>query len=69
MLGGGSLSADRDLDRVNGEARTATGGQKVTIKKGDLIVVPSGNCSPADGGTGKGFSMILIKVFARPSNQ
>lgn len=61
---GGKLEAPREVEP--GEWRgKITDGQKVEIKKGDLIVVPRG--TPHERSTvGKDFSMILIKIYAQP---
>lgn len=62
MLGGTLVDAN-EISPAEWRAKTATGGQAVTIKKGDLVVVPRGTRHQRTV-TGKGFSMILIKVFA-----
>ena len=61
---GGKLEAPSEVEP--GEWRgTIEDGQKVEIKKGDLIVVPRG--TPHERNTvGKDFSMILIKIYAQP---
>jgi mannose-6-phosphate isomerase-like protein (cupin superfamily) len=61
MLGGTLVDAN-EISPGEWRAKTATGGQKVPIKKGDLIIVPRGTPHQRTV-TGKGFSMILIKVF------
>ncbi|HEV7645993.1 MAG TPA: hypothetical protein VGO50_18805 [Pyrinomonadaceae bacterium] len=63
MLGGSQVDAT-EISPGEWRAKTATGGQKVVIKKGDLIIVPRGTPHQRTV-TGKGFSMILIKVFAQ----
>lgn len=63
LMLGGSLTAPNEISTGEWRSKVATGGQKVTIKKGDLIVVPRGTGHQRTV-TGKGFSMILIKVFA-----
>lgn len=63
LMLGGSLTAPNEISAGEWRSKVATGGQKVTIKKGDLIVVPRGTVHQRTV-TGKGFSMILIKVFA-----
>jgi mannose-6-phosphate isomerase-like protein (cupin superfamily) len=60
---GGSLSDAKEISPGEWRSKTATGGQQVKIDKGDLIVVPRGTVHQRTV-TGKGFSMILIKVFA-----
>lgn len=64
LLLGGSLVEPNEISTGEWRAKSSTGGQKVTIKKGDLIVVPRGTPHQRTV-AGKGFSMILIKVFAR----
>ena len=64
LMLGGTLDAANEISSGEWRSKTATGGQKVTIKKGDLIVVPRGTPHQRTV-TGKGFSMILIKVFAQ----
>lgn len=61
MLGGSLVQPDQ-ISPGEWRAKSSTGGQKVVIKKGDLIVVPRGTPHQRTV-TGKGFSMILIKVF------
>lgn len=63
LLLGGSLVEPNEISTGEWRAKTSTGGEKVSIKKGDLIVVPRGTPHQRTV-TGKGFSMILIKVFA-----
>lgn len=62
LMLGGSLVEPNQVSPGEWRSKTATGGQKVAIKKGDLIVVPRGTPHQRTV-TGKGFSMILIKVF------
>ena len=61
MLGGTLVEPN---ETAPGEWRSKVGkdGQRIAIKKGDLIVVPRGTAHQRTV-TGKGFSMILIKVF------
>ena len=63
LMLGGTLVEPNQISPGEWRAKAATGGQKVGIKKGDLIVVPRGTAHQRTV-TGKGFSMILIKVFA-----
>jgi mannose-6-phosphate isomerase-like protein (cupin superfamily) len=63
LMLGGALVAPNEISPGEWRAKTADGGQKVTIKKGDLVIVPRGTPHQRTV-TGKGFSMILIKVFA-----
>lgn len=60
---GGSLVEPNQVSPGEWRSKTAAGGQKVEIKKGDLVVVPRGTPHQRTV-IGKGFSMILIKVFA-----
>lgn len=62
LMLGGTLVEPNQISPGEWRAKSATGGTKVTIKKGDLIVVPRGTPHQRTV-TGKGFSMILIKVF------
>ena len=62
LLLGGSLIAANEISPGEWRSKTSTGGEKVSIKKGDLIVVPRGTPHQRTA-TGKTFSMILIKVF------
>jgi mannose-6-phosphate isomerase-like protein (cupin superfamily) len=62
---GGKLDAPREVEPGEWRSPRIVGGQTFTLAKGDLIVVPRG--TPHQRSTvGKGFSMILIKVFAEP---
>ncbi|MEQ1765740.1 MAG: hypothetical protein ABL984_21615 [Pyrinomonadaceae bacterium] len=63
LMLGGTLVEPNQISPGEWRSKTATGGQKVAIKKGDLIIVPRGTPHQRTV-TGKGFSMILIKVFA-----
>ena len=63
LMLGGTLVDAIEISPGEWRAKTATGGEAVTIKKGDLVVVPRGTRHQRTV-TGKGFSMILIKVFA-----
>jgi mannose-6-phosphate isomerase-like protein (cupin superfamily) len=60
---GGTLSDAKEISSGEWRSKAATGGQAVKIQKGDLVVVPRGTVHQRTV-TGKGFSMILIKVFA-----
>ena len=62
LMLGGSLVEPNQTAPGEWRAKSATGATKVSIKKGDLIVVPRGTPHQRTV-TGKGFSMILIKVF------
>ncbi len=63
LMLGGALVEPNQISSGEWRSKTADGGQRVTIKKGDLVVVPRGTPHQRTV-TGKGFSMILIKVFA-----
>lgn len=63
LILGGSLVDANEISPGEWRAKTSNGGQKVTIKKGDLIFVPRGTPHQRTV-TGKGFSMILIKIFS-----
>ena len=61
---GGALDSPKEVEP--GEWRgPISGGQKVDIHKGDLIIVPRGTPHQRST-TGQDFTMILIKVFAEP---
>lgn len=64
LLLGGSLVEPNEISPGEWRAKSSTGGQKHEIRKGDLIVVPRGTPHQRTV-TGKGFSMILIKVFEK----
>jgi mannose-6-phosphate isomerase-like protein (cupin superfamily) len=63
LMLGGRLDSPSEVSPGEWRAKTATGGQPVVIKKGDLVIVPRGTPHQRTV-TGKGFSMILVKVFA-----
>jgi mannose-6-phosphate isomerase-like protein (cupin superfamily) len=60
---GGELVDATEISPGEWRAKTASGGNPFEIKKGDLIVIPRGTVHQRTV-TGKGFSMILVKVFA-----
>ena len=60
---GGELVEPNEISPGEWRSKTVKGGNPFVIKKGDLIVVPRGTVHQRTA-TGKGFSMILIKVFA-----
>jgi mannose-6-phosphate isomerase-like protein (cupin superfamily) len=60
---GGELVEPNEISPGEWRSKTVKGGNPFEIKKGDLIVVPRGTVHQRTA-TGKGFSMILIKVFA-----
>ena len=59
---GGSLLTPNEISPGEWRSKSATGTQKVEVKKGDLVVVPRGTVHQRTV-TGKGFSMVLIKIF------
>ena len=63
LMLGGTLDSPKEVSPGEWRAKTATGGQKVVIKKGDLIIVPRGTPHQRNV-TDKRFSMILVKVYA-----
>jgi mannose-6-phosphate isomerase-like protein (cupin superfamily) len=63
LMLGGKLDDPKEVSPGEWRSKTATGGQKVVINKGDLIFVPRGTPHQRTV-TGKGFSMILVKIFA-----
>ena len=63
LMLGGTLDDPKEMSPGEWRSKTATGGQKIEIKKGDLIFVPRGTPHQRTV-TGKGFSMILVKIFA-----
>lgn len=65
LMLGGSLVDPNEISPGEWRSKTLINGQKVEIRKGDLIVVPRGTPHQRTV-TGKGFSMILIKIFADP---
>jgi mannose-6-phosphate isomerase-like protein (cupin superfamily) len=62
---GGTLVDPKEATPGEWRAKTVTGAQSVVIKQGDLIMVPRGTPHRRTV-TGKGFSMILIKIFEDP---
>jgi mannose-6-phosphate isomerase-like protein (cupin superfamily) len=62
MLGGGLIEPNQ-ISPGEWRSKAASGGRKVVIRKGDLVVVPRGTPHQRTV-MGKGFSMILIKIFA-----
>lgn len=62
---GGTLESAKEVEPGEWRGPKITGGQKVEIAKGDLIVVPRG--TPHYRSTAnQDFTMILIKIFADP---
>ena len=68
LMLGGTLSEPNEISQGEWRSKTASGGQRVAIRKGDLVVVPRGTAHQRTV-AGKGFSMILIKVFAENVKQ
>lgn len=64
LMMGGSLVDAAEISPGEWRAKTATGGQKVTIKKGDLVFVPRGTPHQRTA-TDKKFTMILVKIFSQ----
>ena len=62
---GGTLVDPKEATPGEWRAKTVTGAQSVVIKEGDLVMVPRGTPHRRTV-TGKGFSMILIKIFEDP---
>lgn len=62
LMLGGSLTDAKEISAGEWRSKTATGGEKVVIKKGDLVFVPRGTRHQRTV-TDKKFSMILIKIF------
>ena len=60
---GGKLDAPHEDSPGEWKSQKIVGGQTFEIKKGDLIVVPRGTPHQR---TGKEFTMILIKIYAKP---
>jgi mannose-6-phosphate isomerase-like protein (cupin superfamily) len=60
---GGELVEPNEISPGEWRSKTVKGGNPFVIKKGDLVVVPRGTVHQRTA-TGKGFSMILVKVFA-----
>jgi mannose-6-phosphate isomerase-like protein (cupin superfamily) len=65
LLLGGSLIDPNEISPGEWRSKAATGGQKYSIRKGDLIFVPRGTPHQRTV-TDKKFSMILIKIFVQP---
>jgi mannose-6-phosphate isomerase-like protein (cupin superfamily) len=63
LMLGGKLDEPKEISPGEWRSKSATGGEKIIIKKGDLIFVPRGTPHQRTV-IGKGFSMILVKIFA-----
>lgn len=64
LMLGGSLVEPNEISPGEWRAKSSAGGQKVVIKKGDVIFVPRGTPHQRTV-TDKKFSMILIKIFSQ----
>ena len=65
LMLGGTLESPKEIEPGEWRGPRISGGQKVEIAKGDLVVVPRG--TPHHRSTAnQDFTMILIKVFADP---
>ncbi|MDQ3685692.1 MAG: hypothetical protein M3430_08825 [Acidobacteriota bacterium] len=62
---GGQLDAPREISPGEWRAARVIGGQKVEVKKGDMIFVPRGTVHVRST-AGRDFSLMLVKVFAAP---
>ena len=62
---GGTLVDPKEASPGEWRAKSVTGAQSVVIKEGDIVMVPRGTPHRRTV-TGKGFSMILIKIFEDP---
>ena len=60
---GGTLVDPKEASPGEWKAKTVNGAQSVVIREGDIVFVPRGTPHRRTV-TGKGFSMILIKIFA-----
>ncbi len=63
LILGGELVEPNEISPGEWRSKTIKGGNSFVIKKGDLVVVPRGTVHQRTV-KNKGFSMILIKVFA-----
>jgi len=63
LMLGGKQDNPQEVSPGEWKSNTATGQTKVVIKKGDIVFVPRGTPHQRTV-TGKGFSMILVKIFA-----
>ena len=62
---GGALDSPREIESGEWRAPRIIDGQKVEIRKGDLVIVPRG--TPHHRSTaGQDFTMILIKIYDKP---
>ncbi|HEV8593380.1 MAG TPA: cupin domain-containing protein [Pyrinomonadaceae bacterium] len=63
LMLGGKLDEPKEISPGEWRSKSATGSEKVVIKKGDLVFVPRGTPHQRTV-TGKDFSMILVKIFS-----
>jgi mannose-6-phosphate isomerase-like protein (cupin superfamily) len=63
LMLGGSLVSPQEISPGEWRSDSASGGQSVTIKKGDVVFVPRGTPHQRTV-TDKKFTMVIIKVFA-----
>ena len=63
---GGQLDVPREISPGEWRAARVTGGQKIEVKKGDMIFVPRGTVHVRST-AGRDFSLMVIKVFAAPT--
>ena len=62
---GGTLESPKEIEPGEWRGPKITGGQKVDIAKGDLVVVPRGTAHHRSTAN-QDFTMILIKIYADP---
>ena len=62
---GGTLVDPKEVSPGEWRSKTVNGSQNIVIKVGDLVMVPRGTPHRRTV-TGKGFSMILIKIYEDP---
>ena len=63
LMLGGTLTEPNEISPGEWRSKAGSGGTSVRVQKGDLVVIPRGTPHQRTV-TGKGFSMIIIKVFA-----
>lgn len=63
LMLGGTLVNPNEVSPGEWRAKEAAGGERIVIRKGDLIFIPRGTRHQRTV-AGKGFEMILIKIFA-----
>ena len=62
---GGTLVDPKEATPGEWRAKTVAGAKSVVIRQGDIVIVPRGTPHRRTV-TGKGFSMILIKIYEDP---